>query len=109
MRRGPRAAGGPGGVPELRRRQTAEGPALQHLQIPREQIVRRRRRPGLVQRADVPCPACGGPTQQNPAEREHGRFWCPNCGRYPDDLSRIEGDSDPVEPRSPSGQTSGRG
>lgn len=71
--------------------------------------MRRRRRPGLVQRADVPCPACGGRTQQNPAERERGYFWCPNCGRYPDGLSRIEGDSDPVEPRSPAGQTSGVG
>lgn len=60
-----------------------------------------------MQRADVPCATCGRPTQQNPAEREHGYFWCSKCGRYPDGLSRIEADSDPLAPRSPTGKPPG--
>lgn len=69
--------------------------------------MKKRRRLGLVQRPDVPCPDCGRPTQQNPAERKRGYFWCPKCGRYPDGLSRIEGDTDPMEPRAPAGETPG--
>ena len=66
-----------------------------------------KRRPGIVQRPDVPCPKCSGPTQQNPPERELGYFWCPECSRYPKGLSRNGRGSVPVEPPSHAGQTSG--